>query len=117
MFGLATYLAANASKADIYTELSSDRLGRHAKRKLIVAQAVLGESYRAEMSMPEATRPPDDAGGRAFDSVWADVRSSGGAVDHLEVMLYDKGQAYPLAVATYQHASECVCAECHKRTG
>lgn len=115
MFGVATYLAANSSKADIYTESFSQRSSRQSQRKLIVARALLGESHRTAVKMPYASRPPDGNDGQPMDSVWADTRVNGGAVDHLEVMFYDKGQAYPQAVVTYRHEAACACAECRKR--
>jgi len=107
MFGVATYLAMNASKSDIYTEHPAQRLPKQAERQIIVARAILGESHRALQSMQSASRPPDGIDGRPLDSVWADTRTNGGAVDHYEVMTYDKGQAYPEAVVTYVHSASC----------
>lgn len=116
MFGLATYMALNASKADIYTEpFPTLRLPRQADRRLFIARALLGEAYRATAATPTATRPPDGSDGRPLDSVWADVRGNGGAVDHAEAMIYDKGQAYPEMLVTYSHRATCGCAECSKR--
>ena len=115
MFGVATYFAANASKSDLYTEPLTQRLPRQANRKIIVARVLLGESCRTLQRMPDATRLPDGADGKPLDSVWAEVRERGGAVDHLEAMVFDKGQAYPEAVVTYAHVDTCRCAECLKR--
>ena len=115
MFGVATYFAGNASKADIYTEDPTHHLPKQALRKMIVAKAFLGKSHRAAAPMQGAHRPPDGGDGRPLDSAWADVRSNGGAVDHHEVMLYDKGQAYPQFLVTYAHVDGCSCAECCKR--
>ena len=44
--------------------------------------------------MPGAARPPDGVDGRPLDSVWADTRENGGAVDHLEVMLHAYAQSF-----------------------
>lgn len=115
LFGMATYLAPNASKSDLYTDASARRLGRRAPRQVVIARALLGASHRTAVPMRDASRPPDGADGRPLDSVWADVRENGGAVDHVEVMVYDKGQAYPQAVVTYVHMESCPCAECEKR--
>jgi len=115
MFGVATYLAANASKSDLYTEASDQRMPRTAERSLLIARVLVGESHRTATRLPDARRPPDGADGRPLDSVWADTRINGGAVDHLEVMVYDKGQAYPQALVTYRHVPGCQCAECGKR--
>lgn len=115
MFGIATYLALNASKADIYTEDLTAKLPRGAERKLIVVRAALGEAHRTVEKTPKAHRPPDDVNGRALDSVWADSRQNGGCVDHVEVMSYDRGQAIPVAIVTYAHSDACSCAECLKR--
>lgn len=114
-FGAATYFAANASKADIYTEPLTARLSRTATRRMLVARVILGESFCTKNWTPRALRPPDGADGRPLDSVWAAVRDDGGVVDHTEAMVYDRGQAMPIAVITYSHASGCTCAECLKR--
>lgn len=115
MFGVATYFAANASKSDMYTEPLSQRLPKQASRKIIVARVLLGESFRTTRAMQDATRPPDGANGESLDSVWAEVRQNGGAVDHFEAMVYDKGQAYPQAIVTYAHERRCACAQCLQR--
>lgn len=115
MFGVASYFTPHASKADIYTESLLERLPQGAERRVIIARALLGESYRTTQSMRTAVRPPDGPDGRPLDSVWADTREFGGAVDHPEVMLYDKGQAYPEVIVTYRHEPDCRCAECFKR--
>mmetsp|Transcript_117328 Transcript_117328/g.228117 ORF Transcript_117328/g.228117 Transcript_117328/m.228117 type:complete len:348 (+) Transcript_117328:140-1183(+) len=117
LFGLATYLAANASKSDIYTDTPDNRLPKHDVRRLIIARALLGESHRAVAPTRSATRPPDGSNGQPLDSVWADVRARGGAVDHLEVMVYDRAQIYPEAIISYSHSQMCACALCGRRPG
>lgn len=120
MFGVGTYLAANSSKADIYTDQRALRGKVRTKcgapRQIVVVRALLGESYRATAPMTGIFRPPDGKqDGRPLDSVWADTHENGGAVDHLEVMLYERSQMYPEAVVTYVHCKDCACAECNKR--
>lgn len=115
LFGAATYLTPHASKADIYTESFDDRLPQNAHRKIIVVRAALGESFRTVHAMPSALRPPDGQDANPLDSVWADTLSHGGAVDHLECMVYDRGQTLPIAVVTYAHRWSCTCSECRKR--
>lgn len=115
MFGYATYFAANSSKSDIYTEDFSQRLPRQAERKLIVARVLIGTAHRTLVPMQDARRPPDGPDGEPLDAVWADTRERNGAVDHVEVMVYERAQAYPQAVVTYRHAPHCQCAECGKR--
>lgn len=116
MFGRATYLAANASKADLYTDYSATYpRPRTATRSMIIARVVLGEAYRACSPMQQAVRPPDGPDFRPWDSVWAETRDNGGAVDHAEVMVYDKGQTYPQAVVRYIHSHRCACAGCLQR--
>lgn len=110
LFGIATYFSPNASKSDIYTEEQTSRLPRCAARKMFVARVALGESHRVLRGTPGAHRAPDN-----FDSVWADSRENGGCVEHLEVMIYAKGQAIPVFLVTYTHARACRCAECPKR--
>lgn len=110
LFGVATYFAANASKSDIYTEERSNRLPQHAVRKLFVARVALGESQRVLRGCPGLHRAPD-----GFDSVWADSKENGGCVDHVEAMIYTKGQAIPAYLVSYVHAGSCRCAECLKR--
>ena len=58
----------------------------------VVARTVLGASCRMNRPQREAQRPPDGPDGRPLDSVWAAARADGGAVDHVEVMLYEKAQ-------------------------
>lgn len=115
MFGTATYFAANASKADIYTEDSTSLLPRTATRTLILARVALGEAYRADRPLRGISRPPDRDDGTEFDSVWADVLSNGGSVEHLEAMLYSESLAMPVALVDYRHAEACPCAECRRR--
>jgi len=117
MFGVASYFAVNASKSDIYTEDFTQRLPRRAERQIIVARALLGESYRTTNVMKNSTRPPDGDDDLPLDSVWAATRHDGRVVDHHEVMIYDKYQAIPDAVITYTHKQSCECAECAKRPG
>jgi hypothetical protein len=59
--------------------------------------------------------PSKDDAGRPFDSVWAAVRADGGVFDHVEAMVFDRGQALPVAVITYAHVRDCGCAECARR--
>eukprot|EP00927_Polykrikos_kofoidii_P010178 TRINITY_DN14308_c0_g1_i1.p1 TRINITY_DN14308_c0_g1~~TRINITY_DN14308_c0_g1_i1.p1 ORF type:complete len:160 (+),score=12.13 TRINITY_DN14308_c0_g1_i1:110-589(+) len=115
MFGVASYFAVNSSKADVYTGSSTSRLQRQAERRLLVVRAVLGEPHHAKEPMKKSTRPPDDCDGQALGYVVAERRIEGGAVDHTEVMIYDKGQALPVAIVTYVHQKECACAACHRR--
>lgn len=109
MFGYAAYMTPKASKADIYTSFNT-RLRATAQRKMLLMRAVLGQSHRATQRMPSALRPPND-----LDSVWAPERADGGCVDHLECMVYDAGQAIPIAILTYSHKPGCQCSECPKR--
>jgi len=115
MFGTAAYFAANASKADIYTEESASLLPRTAARTLILARVALGEAYRAGRPLRGISRPPDRDDGTEFDSVWADVLSNGGSVDHVEVMLYSESLALPVGLVDYRHVDDCPCAECRRR--
>merc|ERR1712194_824801 len=101
--------------ADAYTESRSNRLKQGAIRRMIIARALFGESHRTTKSMANAIRPPEGDDGRPLDSVWADCRTQGGAVDHFEIMLYDRGQAYPEVIVSYIHSPWCKCAECSKR--
>jgi hypothetical protein len=114
MFGIATYLTPIASKADIYSEDFTQRLGRTAPRQMLIVRAVLGEAFRTRQAMPKATKPPDSESGMPYDSVLAEG-GGGSCVDHLEVMLYEKFQALPVCIATYAHEGTCECAECLKR--
>lgn len=116
MFGTAAYFAANSSKCDIYTEERTSMLPRTAVRTIIIARVALGESYRAGRPLWGISRPPDsEDGSDEYDSVWADVLSNGGCVDHLETMVYSESQALPVALVDYRHVETCQCAECHKR--
>ncbi|CAE8695197.1 unnamed protein product [Polarella glacialis] len=118
MFGLATYFAINASKSDIYTEEFSRRLQRSTQRTMIVARVALGAGFRTCEPQRKWSRPPDGPDGPdglPFDSVWAANAASGGCVDHVEVMIYNKSQAMPMFLVDYRHTEQCRCAECLKR--
>lgn len=112
-FGIATYFAINASKCDIYTDPpAARRPPRDAERKIILARVPLGRVKRVQTPCVDRARAPDD-----YDCVWGDSREHGGCVDHPEIMIYRRQQAYPQFVVTYVH--ECpigaLCAECRKR--
>jgi hypothetical protein len=47
-----------------------------------------------------------------FHSILGQSRASGGVVDHPEYVIFDKAQALPIAVVTYQHTSSCRCCRC-----
>ncbi|CAE8638109.1 unnamed protein product [Polarella glacialis] len=115
MFGTATYFAINASKSDIYTEEFARRRQRSAQRTMIVARVALGTCLRTGEPQQKWSRPPDGPDGLPFDSVWAANAASGGCVDHVEVMIYDKSQAIPMFLVDYRHTEQCRCAECLKR--
>ena len=117
LFGLASYLACNASKADLYTDanLKTPESSKQEERKIIVIRAALGDCFRTTQGMPLCTYPPDDCDGRPMDSVVAETQANGGCVDHLEVMLYKETQMLPVAVVTYRHDWNCVCALCKRR--
>lgn len=116
LFGVASYFAANISKADIYTDelgaLPSSRAPRNSPRQVILARLCLGKSFRTLTPHRDWHRAPD-----GYDSVWADCLSEGGCVDHREMMVYKEQQALPLFLVTYVHEcpQECLCAECRKR--
>ncbi|CAE8581314.1 unnamed protein product [Polarella glacialis] len=115
IFGTASYFALNSSKADDYTEDRGQPLPKQAKRTLIIARVLLGESHRATGPKQDARRPPDGADGLELDSVWAEDRVNGGCVDHREVMVYSEAQALPIALVDYMHKDSCCCAGCCKR--
>ncbi|CAE8592873.1 unnamed protein product [Polarella glacialis] len=115
MFGTATYFAINASKSDIYTEEFARRRQRSTQRTMIVARVALGAGFRTCEPQKKWSRPPDGPDGLPFDSVWAANTASGGCVDHVEVMIYDKSQAMPMFLVDYRHTEQCRCAECLKR--
>jgi len=116
LFGHASYLASNASKADLYTDASLRQPGaqRHAKRQILVMRTALGACHRTKVPMSGAMRPPDE-GGRPMDSVLAVSRAAGGCVDHIEVMVYHAHQMIPAALVTYAHQAACECACCQRR--
>jgi len=115
LFGVASYFAANSSKADDYTEERSHPLPKSAKRTIVVARVALGEALRVTQPTPQATRPPDGQDCLELDAVWADSRGEGGCVDHIEVMVYSEAQALPIALVDYRHTPSCWCAFCRRR--
>ncbi|CAE8710501.1 unnamed protein product [Polarella glacialis] len=115
IFGTASYFALNSSKADDYTEDRAQPRPKQARRTLVVARVLLGESHRTTGPMQDARRPPDGADGNELDSVWAEDRQNGGCVDHREVMVYSEAQALPIALVDYMHKESCCCAGCCKR--
>merc|ERR1719437_251695 len=51
-FGYATYFTPTASKADMYTESSLNKLqNATSERKMLVARTLLGQSFRTTRSM------------------------------------------------------------------
>jgi O-acetyl-ADP-ribose deacetylase (regulator of RNase III) len=85
MWGIALYIAANASYSDAY---SSD--GNNGERQFFYVRAALGRP--SEMLPNASTRAPPPG----FDSVRG---TTGGSRVH---MLYDLGQAYPEYLVTYR---------------
>jgi len=114
LFGHASYLAANASKADLYTDsnLKSPETSRYTERNIIIFRAALGQCFRTKSAMPTLMHPPEDVTGKPMDSVLAETRDANGCVDHLEVMLYKESQ---VAEVTYRHVRGCSCALCKRR--
>jgi hypothetical protein len=116
-FGVATYLTPNASKADMYTDpdMKKNRAGKRALRKIIIVRAAMGMSYETHTPMQKANKAPDGPDGEPYDSVWAADMSRGGCVHNMEVMIYEKHQALPIAIVEYFHREGCLCSECPKR--
>jgi len=117
LFGQASYLAINASKADLYTDEDPRQPStcKHEQRKVIVMRVALGSCHRTKTPMRERAHPPDASDGKPMDSVLAETRSAGGCVDHLEIMVYNPNQMLPVAVVTYEHEFTCRCALCARR--
>ena len=118
MFGVGSYFAENASKADRYTWSATGRQQRTQERCIIVARVCLGSTHITPIGMPAATMPPNrlDGSGSPLDSVTAEKRNRatgfGGAVDLREYVVYDKGQALPEYKIWYKHEQRCECAQC-----
>ena len=116
MFGVGTYFAENASKADRYTWSALQE--RTQERCMLVARVCLGSTHITPIAMQAATIPPDrpDGSGNPLDSVTAEKRNRGtglgGAVDLREYVVYDKGQALPEYKIWYAHVGHCECAQC-----
>ena len=70
-------------------------------------RVALGSCHRTKERMPELTHPPDASDGKTTDSVLAETRTTGGCVDHLEML--------PVAVVTYEHQAACSGALCARR--
>jgi len=117
LFGHASYLALNASKADLYTDedLRNPETRKCDERQIVIIRAALGNCYRTKGTMSNSLHPPYADDGKPMDSVMAETRENGGVVDHLEVMLYSQSQMLPVAVVTYKHVPTCVCALCKRR--
>jgi ubiquitin len=114
LFGVGSYFAENASKADRYSEANAE-----GERQMLVARVCLGTTHMTETAMQNATMPPERSDGKApLDSVTAEKNDpspgSGkkGVVDHREYIVYKGTQAFPEYCIWYVHDDTCQCARC-----
>ena len=124
LFGKGAYFAQNASKCDMCTTCSE--CGTHAKRTdcrhaegkrcILAVRALLGNSYQLLTSYG-GLRTPERADGELYDSLTALSSSQGGAVDHMEFIIFEKSLALVRYLVRYRHCSSCQCHSCQDRRG
>jgi len=115
LFGYGTYLTPNFSKADHYTDTdrrNGVRLGKTAKRTVIITRAALGAPHvMSEGDTMMRIPPPYTADGYPYDSVFAmgsvdfDII---GAVDYSEIVIGEKYQLLPSFLVEYRHLDGCL---------
>jgi len=106
MFGQGIYFASHGSKCDLYAE--EDESGNKC---VFLARVMLGNSLPRWRNCPETQAK--DLG--EFDSICALTRSSGGAVDFPEAVIFQKTLALPCFKFVYKHAPACMCNLCRRR--
>ena len=122
LFGKGAYFAQNASKCDMYTTCSE--CSAHAKRTdcrhaqgercVLVVRVLLGNSHK--QSTPySGHRAPERADGELYDSLTALSREQGGAVDHMEFIIFEKSLAFVRYLVRYRHCRTCECHICQHR--
>ena len=108
LFGSGTYLAANSSKSDIYTEPNDE-----GERCVLVVRACLGEAFKATDQMSNLTRPPERPDGRGpLNSVVALTTAEGGCVEYREAIVFERSAALPQFAIWYKHRWNCRCTHC-----
>mmetsp|Transcript_79809 Transcript_79809/g.258155 ORF Transcript_79809/g.258155 Transcript_79809/m.258155 type:complete len:549 (+) Transcript_79809:106-1752(+) len=109
MYGAGTYFTSQSCKAHQYT--CDNHRGGGCKcpvmRTMILARVALGDPYYTRRTLQEtARRPPDRENGNGhYDSVIANPgwmqNHKRQHQDHQELVIFDKGQAYPAYVIEY----------------
>ena len=111
LFGRGFYLAANASKADIYAD---HKKCAGYERHIILVRASLGKIHtEVGRTMNRKTiRAPDGC-----DSVYVPgtEANSSAKVDHPEIVVFKDAQLLPMYRIRYVHEDECQCAACGLR--
>mmetsp|Transcript_79808 Transcript_79808/g.258153 ORF Transcript_79808/g.258153 Transcript_79808/m.258153 type:complete len:511 (+) Transcript_79808:106-1638(+) len=111
MYGAGTYFTSQSCKAHQYT--CDKHRGRACKcqvmRTMILARVALGDPYFTKTLQKTARRPPDRENGNGhYDSVIANPgwmqNHKRQHQDHQELVIFDKGQAYPAYVIEYMVA-------------
>ena len=100
MFGPGIYMAANASKADIYT--TDDRNGL---RYMYLSRCALGHAIDARHAGAHHNY-------KDRHSVRAITKKDGGEVEYNEYVLLQNNQVLPTYKIAYKHRSECKCTHC-----
>ena len=127
MFGRGVYFAQNASKSDLYTTcrqcVADDfRSCRHAQgeRRMLVSRVLLGESLVKKETNDLVRgwiKAPDRPNGIPYDSITAACRADGGAVDHMEFVVFKDPRMLVQYHISYRHDASCQCSCCHRRRG
>lgn len=115
LFGVGSYFAENASKADRYVKPERGA-PPDAHLCMILARVCLGKTHVTKEKTPSLHLPPDrddhPAPAPSLDSVTAEVQARGGCVDYREYIVYKGAQANPEYCVWYEHAPSCMCAKC-----
>ena len=122
LFGKGAYLAQNASKCDMYTTCSecnanakrTDCHHAEGERCVMVLRVLLGNSHQ-QPTQYSGHRAPERADGELYDSLTALSREQGGAVDHMEFVIFEKNLALVRYLIHYRHCFSCTCHSCQRR--
>ena len=125
MFGRGVYFAQNASKSDFYTTCKdcttdSCRDCTHAEgeRCILVTRVLLGESLivkHTDRTVQNWIRAPDKPTGGPYDSITAASKDDGGAVDHMEFVVFKDPRMLVQFQVFYRHVADCSCHSCQYR--
>ena len=80
----------------------------------MVLRVLLGNSHQ-QPTQYSGHRAPERADGELYDSLTALSSEQGGAVDHMEFVIFEKNLALVRYLIHYRHCFSCTCHSCQRR--